>query len=258
MKSWHLCGWLLSAFIAQGAVILSNIVPAPVYVVTRAASTEARALLSARLVAMRASNLFWYEGTGVVRAEIPAAALDTLRADHDVVLVMPQDQPPQPQQQTMPPAMLQQTPIMPGAGPGVGSGIGMTGGMGMGMGAGMGMGMSGMGMLDNLAGSMVNRFMNRTPGCKISMLRTPAKFEATGGEGSVLVSASGTCAWQAQSSADWIQINSGSGVSGTGLISYTILPGAKKSRSAVIILTPAAGGAPLHGNASHIVFQAGN
>ena len=122
------------------------------------------------------------------------------------------------------------------------------------MGGGM-PGMGGMAMLDNLAGTVVTRLLNRAPGCKISLAKTPAKFDAVGGDGVVMVNASGTCAWQAQASADWIQITSGAGVSGSGLISYTILPGAKKSRSAVITIDAAPGSTPIHGNASHIVLQ---
>ena len=123
-----ICG-LLMVSIAHGAVVLSNIMPAPVYVVTRTVSAEARALFSARMLGLNATNLFWYEGANVVRAEVPASAIEQLRGDRDVVLVLPQDQappaiqaPPQPaplmQQPPMPP--MQMSPNLMGMGGGVG------------------------------------------------------------------------------------------------------------------------------------------
>ena len=242
----QLCGFFLLS-VAHGAVILSNPQPAPVYVVTRPINTEGRALLSARMLVLNAANLFWYEGANVVRADVPPAAIEPLRADRDVLLVLTQEQ----SQAPTPPAALMQQPPMPPMQMGMNP-MGMVGGSGMGGGM---PGMGGMAMLDNLAGTVVTRLLNRAPGCKISLAKTPAKFDAVGGDGVVMVNASGTCAWQAQASADWIQITSGAGVSGSGLISYTILPGAKKSRSAVITIAAAPGSTPIHGNASHIVLQ---
>src|SRR3984893_9422764 len=74
---------------AQAATIPSK-APAPgsVYIVTRAATAESRALLSARLIKMNAANLHWYPDANVVRAEIPKKSLAAVRADHDVVLVL--------------------------------------------------------------------------------------------------------------------------------------------------------------------------
>ena len=59
-----------------------------VYIVTRAASAESRALLSARLIKLNATKLHWYEGANVVRAEVPEEALPAVRADRDVVLAL--------------------------------------------------------------------------------------------------------------------------------------------------------------------------
>ena len=56
----------------QAAVIpAKTATPEAVYIVTRAASAESKALFSARLVKMSATNLRWYDGAGVVRAELP-------------------------------------------------------------------------------------------------------------------------------------------------------------------------------------------
>src|SRR6266496_5673897 len=62
--------------------------PATVYLVTRARSAEARAMLSARLVQMHASKLHWYSENGVVRAEVDKDLMTKLDADPDVVLVI--------------------------------------------------------------------------------------------------------------------------------------------------------------------------
>src|SRR5690349_18626322 len=80
---------LIAALTAQAATIPAK-APAPgsVYIVTRAATAESRALLSARLVKMSAANLHWYPDANVVRAEIPKKALASVRADRDVVLVL--------------------------------------------------------------------------------------------------------------------------------------------------------------------------
>src|SRR6202521_2764489 len=74
---------------AQAAPIPAK-APAPgsVYIVTRAATAESRALLSARLIKMNAANLHWYPDANVVRADVPKKGLATVRADHDVVLVL--------------------------------------------------------------------------------------------------------------------------------------------------------------------------
>jgi hypothetical protein len=80
---------MIPALAGQAAVIPAK-TPAPdaVYIVTRAASAESKALFSARLVKISATNVRWYDGAGVVRAEVPKKSLDALRADRDVVLVL--------------------------------------------------------------------------------------------------------------------------------------------------------------------------
>jgi hypothetical protein len=70
------------------------------------------------------------------------------------------------------------------------------------------------------------------------------------------VNASGSCAWQAQTSVDWIKITSGTGVSGSGVVSYTVTPGVGRTRSGSISIVAAAGGSPIKGKASQVVTQA--
>jgi hypothetical protein len=249
---------------AQAATIPAK-APAPgsVYIVTRVATAESRALLSARLIKMNAANLHWYPDANVVRAEIPKKGLATVRADRDVVLVLSEhDHPAQvslleeqaPVLEPAPPLQLQQAscgasfapppmaqfPQIPGP---------------MGAPPGMGMGM-GVGLVDSLAGGVASKLLNRPPSCKISIGKTPAKFPAAGGDAVIDVNASGSCAWQAQASVDWIKITSGSGVSGSGIVSYTVMPGAGKPRSGSIWIIAAAGGSPTKGKASQVVTQA--
>jgi len=69
------------------------------------------------------------------------------------------------------------------------------------------------------------------------------------------VKASGSCAWQTQASVGWITILSGSGVSGSGIISYRVTPGEGLTRSASIWITAAPGGSPIKGKASLVVTQ---
>lgn len=271
---------MIPALAGQAAVIPAK-TPAPdtVYIVTRAASAESKALFSARLVKMGATNLRWYDGAGVIRAEVPKKSLDALRADRDVVLVLAEQDrakrvsifdstapeseaaaqkpaglllEPAPPFQWLPPAPApQQSACAAGfATPSMGQFPQIPG-----PGAGMGMGM-GLGLMDSLAAGVASHLFNRTPSCKITVSKSSAKFSAAGGDGVVEVNASGSCAWQAQSSVDWIKITSGSGVSGSGVVSYTVLPGNGKAQSGSLWIVAAAGGSPTKGKASVVVTRA--
>jgi hypothetical protein len=195
---------------SQAAVVPAKApVPGAVYIVTRAASAESRALLSARLIKLNVTKLRWYDDTNVVRGEAPKKALVAVRADRDVVLVLADhDHPsqvsifdgpaqeaeaaapkpagllldPAPPLQSLPPAMpLQQTGCAASFSsspmgqfpqiPGPGAGIGPMGGQpGMG-----GMGMMGMGLMDSLAGGVAQRLLNRTPSCKITVAKSSGR-----------------------------------------------------------------------------------
>jgi hypothetical protein len=147
------------------------------------------------------------------------------------------------------PQQFGQFPQIPG--PGAAIGMGPMGQPGIGMGLGMGMG-----LMDSLAGGVATRLLNRNPSCKITVARSSAKFAAAGGDGVIEVNASGSCAWQAQTSVDWIKITSGTGVSGSGVVSYTVTPGVGRTRSGSISIVAAAGGSPTKGKASQVVTQA--
>jgi hypothetical protein len=273
---------IIPVWAAQAATIpVKTPAPGSVYIVTRAATAESRALLSARLIKMSAANLHWYPDANVVRAEIPKKGLAAVRADRDVVLVLSERDhaaqsslvespaadpeppapksaapvlepapplqsfsattpPPQPQggcAASFAPPPMGQFPQIPGP-----------------MGAPPGMAM-GMGLMDSLAGGVASKLLNRPASCKISVGKGPAKFTAAGGDAVIDVNASGSCAWQAQASVDWIRITSGSGVSGSGVVSYSVLPGAGKARSGSIWIIAAAGGSPTKGKASQVVTQ---
>ncbi len=248
--------------------------PGSVYIVTRAATAESRALLSARLIKMNAANLHWYRDANVVRAEIPKKGLAAVRADRDVVLVLSEhDRPAQEEEvpaqksavpvlEPAPPLSYTVTPLPPQPQAGCGASFApppmgqfpqIPGPMGAPPGMGMGMGM---GLMDSLAGGVASKLLNRPPSCKISIGKHPAKFTADGGDAVIDVDASGSCAWQAQASVDWIKITSGSGVSGSGVVSYTVMPSAGKARSGSVWIIAAAGGSPTKGKASQVVTQA--
>lgn len=281
---------------ADGAVIPSSIDPkaATVYIVTRSATAEARALFSSRLAQLHATNLVWYEGASVVRADVPADALIKIQADRDVLVVLAADSPandpappgsaqkaawqhgivgpvldPEPAAALAPlitvpqaaPIIATQANMMAGYQPaGMNMMMPQMGMGGMGMGTGMqgamgGLPMGATGLVDSLAGGMAMHFLNRTPSCKITVSKSSAKFSAAGGEGTFDVKASGSCAWQAQASVDWIEIASGTGTSGSGVVAYSVKPGSGKSRSASICITATAGGSPIKGSASQVVVQ---
>ena len=274
----------MMSLLTARAATLPGKAPEPgfVYIVTRATTAESRALLSARLIKLSATNLHWYPDANVVRVEIPKKALAAVRADRDVVLVLsehdhpskvslmegsasePESSPeksaglvlepapplsytitpqPAPQQSgcanAFAPQPMSQFPQIPGPMMGAPSGMGM-----------------GMGLMDSLAGGVASKLLNRPASCKISIGKGPAKFTAAGGDAVIDVNASGSCAWQAQASVDWIKITSGSGVSGSGIVSYTVLPGAGRARSGSIWIIAAAGGSPTKGKASQVVTQA--
>lgn len=271
---------IIPVLAAQAAVIPAKApTPDAVYIVTRATDAESRALLTARLVKMTLTNIRWYDDANVVRAEAPKKALDALRSDRDVILVLSEQNrakrvsifddaepealrpkqaslllepaPPLPavQQASCAAPQMAQFPQIPG--PGIGMGFGAMGGQpGMGMGMGMGMG-----LMDSLAGGVATHLFNRTPSCKITVSKSSAKFPAAGGDGVIDVNASGACAWQAQSSVDWIKIVSGSGVSGSGVVSYTVLPGNGKAQSGSVWIVATAGGSPTRGKASVVVTR---
>jgi hypothetical protein len=248
--------------------------PAPrmAYLVTRASSAEAKALFSAKLVRMNASKFHWYEDSSVVRVEISSKALTDLQTDPDVELVFPEREQAPPSGPQLPPAAPEAKPIscaaaLPPANPALAVPLPVLpapvlpnmpppmapGGM-MIPPAATPMA-SAFGLADALAGGVAQKLLNRPPSCKVSLIKHQATYPGRGGEGLIEVNASGSCAWQAQASVGWITILSGSGVSGSGIISYHVAPGEGLARSASIWIVATPGGTPIKGKASQVVTQ---
>ena len=62
------------------------------------------------------------------------------------------------------------------------------------------------------------------------------EYDATGGNGAVLVIVSGPCTWTAQTSADWIRMVSGTSGTGDGLVQFTVPPNTGPARRAFIVI----------------------
>ena len=275
---------ILAAIISlSNGQVPADSAPRAAYIVTHAASAEAKALFSAKLVKMNAAKLHWYDDSPVVRVEISSKGLAELRADPDVELaIADHDQPttygPMPQPPTVTPdakpiscaanqpagqtALLAQTgavplPIPPPPIPALvpNMPLPMAGGMGMMPAIGSPMMTPALGLADALAGGVAQKLLNRPPSCKVIIDRHSATYPGQGGEGLIEVKASGSCAWQAQASVGWITILSGSGVSGDGIISYRVAGGEGLTRSASIWITAVPGGSPIKGKASQVVTQ---
>jgi hypothetical protein len=58
--------------------------------------------------------------------------------------------------------------------------------------------------------------------CSVTISPTSASFAATGGTGSISVSAGSSCSWTASSAASWITITAGSSGTGNGTVSYSV------------------------------------
>jgi hypothetical protein len=247
-----------------------------VFIVAREGSAESRAMLSGRLVKLNASNLHWYDDVNVLRVELPKEALAAVRADPDVALALPETPAPSvpaaPSDLTAAKAAVSppdSAPVVPPAPPGSAApGLPPPSGLitppppltppmssGMMVGPGVGMGVAATGLVDSLAGGLMTRLLNRPPACKISVAQPTAMFAPEGGDQVIEVKASGSCSWQALASVPWIKINSGMGVSGLGIISYSVSAAEGKSRAGSISIVGTPGGSPIHGKAIVVVMQ---
>jgi hypothetical protein len=253
---------IIPVLAGQTGVIPDTAGQGVVYIVSRATTAESRALFSARLLKMNATKLHWYEDASVVRVQMSTKAADNLRADRDVVLVLSESD--QAALAGIPP---ESAPLVPAATPPSLMGcaspgfpqpavpfppLGSLPPMPMG---GTGLGVGGLGLVDSLAGGVAQRLLNRPPSCKVSVARNSVKYGPEGGEGLIEINASGSCAWQAQASVTWIKILSGSGVSGSGIVSYSVDPANGKERSGAIWIATSPAGSPIKGNASQVVTQ---
>lgn len=68
----------------------------------------------------------------------------------------------------------------------------------------------------------IARTLQNTTPCNFSLSSTSHFFAVTGGEESVNVTATNGCGWTAKSNADWITIQSATGTSGNGSVSYLV------------------------------------
>jgi len=71
-------------------------------------------------------------------------------------------------------------------------------------------------------------------GCTFSLAPANASVGASGGTGSINVSAGTGCAWTATSNASWITITGGAGGTGNGTVSYIVQPNINSSRTGTI------------------------
>ena len=64
--------------------------------------------------------------------------------------------------------------------------------------------------------------LSPAPACTYSITPTNASFTSAGGTGTVAVTASGGCAWTAQSNVPWITVTAGANGVGSGTVSYSV------------------------------------
>ncbi|MBI2214820.1 MAG: pre-peptidase C-terminal domain-containing protein [Acidobacteria bacterium] len=76
----------------------------------------------------------------------------------------------------------------------------------------------------------VTAFSTCNPGCSVSVSPTSQQFSASGGTGSLTVTAGNGCPWNATSNSSWLTINSGSSGSGNGSVGYTVAANATTSQ----------------------------
>ena len=70
--------------------------------------------------------------------------------------------------------------------------------------------------------------------CAYHLAPSSQSFSASGGSGSIAVSATGDCPWTASSNVNWITINSDTSGAGNGTVTYSVAPAIDGSRSGSI------------------------
>jgi hypothetical protein len=253
-----------------GALFAQSPQPPPagnprIYILLKPTVTEpgaARDAFAQRMAALGAVNLQFVSGANAARCEAPATAQAGILSDADVSAVLPIDgnpsatsavqapvpapvllpppPPPPPPQGAVftPPYIPPQQPVP------ISAGVPMGGGMN-----------AGMAMLTDFAGSMVVRLLSAGSTCKIRLHGRAPAIPASGGAGAFEVKASGNCAWQAVSTADWLQVKTEANTSGTVAVVYKAAGISGGHRQAVIVIQPVAGMAPLKGHTVILVDQ---
>ncbi|MFY9555875.1 MAG: PQQ-dependent sugar dehydrogenase [Blastocatellia bacterium] len=85
-------------------------------------------------------------------------------------------------------------------------------------------------------GNAVYRIVNPNASCSFFVSPANPSFRATGGTGSVVVTAPVSCNWSAVSNDSFIVINSGSSGTGTGAVTYSIAPNASTDRTGTLTI----------------------
>ena len=78
--------------------------------------------------------------------------------------------------------------------------------------------------------------ITQTSPCTYSLSPPYLEYDASGGNGAVLVIVSGPCTWTAQSSVEWIRMVSGTSGAGDGLVQFTVPANTGQARNAFIVI----------------------
>jgi hypothetical protein len=120
------------------------------------------------------------------------------------------------------------------------------------MGGGMNAGMA---MLTDFAGNILVKLLAPASSCKIRLHGPAPAIPAAGGSGAFEVKASGNCAWQAISTAGWLQVKMDVYAAGMTAVTFTAGGNSSGRRQAVVVIQPVAGLAPLKGHTVMLVGQ---
>lgn len=78
--------------------------------------------------------------------------------------------------------------------------------------------------------------VNQESLCTYTLAPPSHEFDASGGNGNVLVIVNGPCTWTAASAADWIQMTAGLSGRGDGLVQFTVPPNAGPPRTGFVTI----------------------
>ena len=147
------------------------------------------------------------------------------------------------------------SPGFPGTGGTFQSILGVTGQMGMQAGTVM---PRASGMIALLSGgAQIAQLLasSRKQGCVILLATAGTQIPETGGPGVIAVNAPPSCLWQAQSDAEWLQINAGGPMMGPGIVKYTAAPASAGMLRTGVISIAGVAGAKVKGKTSTTVRQ---
>jgi len=200
-----------------------------------------------RMTALGATNLQFVSGTNAAKCEVPSAVQSALGSDPDVAAVLPIDAtassaspappissaapPPGSSLPPLPGPVFSTPPYIPPQPP-------MSISPSMPVGGGMNAGMA---MLSDFAGNLVVKLLSPVSACKIRLSGAAPAISAQGGSGAFEVKASGNCAWQAVSTADWLHVKTEVNAAGTVAVVYSASASPSGHRQAIVVIQPVAG-----------------